>query len=246
MSLAPSTSRRVGRVGPAALLLPTPPASSSSPPTGWVAGPPALCVVGLCRHCWTWGLGVCTHSGRSFPGGFITVPLLSWFPEAWGATLNVNVKSGLKKLPNSDRELHTRPDLFFYRPVCLVFKSLKNGFIVMPGANSMHQETLPSPCCLPKPGAGQRLTEVRVIVCACVTLNATSSGYRGMQPCSLSGITYVFRARSPSNCSCTPCGRAARSLPRARQRWMSAPATWASDSGHLPGLRGPPASSLCF
>ena len=83
------------------------------------------------------GPGVCTHSGRSFPGGFITVPLLSWFPEAWGATLNVNVKSGLKKLPNSDRELHTRPDLFFYRPVCLVFKSLKNGFTVMPGANSM-------------------------------------------------------------------------------------------------------------
>ena len=127
----------MGRVGPAALLLPTPPASSSSPPTGWVAGPPALCVVGRCRHCWRRGLGVCTHSGRSFPGGFITVPLLSWFPEAWGATLNVNVKSGLKKLPNSDRELHTRPDLFFYRPVCLVFKSLKNGFTVMPGANSM-------------------------------------------------------------------------------------------------------------
>lgn len=71
MSLTPATRRRAGRVGPAALLLPAPPASLSSPPTGWVAGPQALCVVGRCRHCWRRGLGVCTPSGHlegAFPG----------------------------------------------------------------------------------------------------------------------------------------------------------------------------------
>lgn len=59
------------------------------------------------------GLHTLRPSARSSPGGFIPAPLLSWFPEAWGATLNVNVKSALKQLPNSDRVPHKRPDLLF-------------------------------------------------------------------------------------------------------------------------------------
>lgn len=84
MSLMPSAGRRVGRVGPAALLLPTPPASSSSPPAGWVAGPLALCVVGRCRHCWRQGLGVCTHSGHlqgALPAGLFLLLFCLGFPR---------------------------------------------------------------------------------------------------------------------------------------------------------------------
>lgn len=40
-------------------------------------------------------------------------------------------------------------------------------------------------------------TEVRFLFCACVTLDATSSGYRRMQPSSPSGIACMFRPNSP-------------------------------------------------
>lgn len=37
---------------------------------------------------------------------------LSPFPEAPGATLNLNVMSDLKKIPSSERVLQTRPVMF--------------------------------------------------------------------------------------------------------------------------------------
>ena len=104
MSLMPATSRRAGRVG---LLLfycqPHQRRCHHHPQDGWqVTRPCAWWAAAGTAGDGAWGSALPQGIWKELSLRFITAPLLSWFPVAWGATLNVNVKSGLKKLPNSD------------------------------------------------------------------------------------------------------------------------------------------------
>lgn len=142
--------------------------------------------------------------------------------------------------------LLTRPDTFFYRSVCLGFKSLKMASQQCLGLIRCNLETLWSPHCLIKTETEGRQTEMESIVCACVILNAaSSSSVQGdavqSNPSDLSAITFVFRVKSASNCALR--GHLAELPDQGQEPGKGGPATPVC-GGLVPGRAWPPHGEL--